>query len=321
PPVLSFGQERLWFLDQWRPGSAAYNVPIVLRLCGEVDGDRMRAAVEAVVRRHAVLRTTLVAENGRPRPVVGEAGVPWWVVDVRGEGEAAAWELVRGALAEPFDLGAGPLLRAGLVRYDGGGWLLWLSIHHIACDGWSLDVLLDEVTTLYGGGDALPELPVSYADFAAWQRRGVDESGVGWWREQLAGAPALTSLPGDRPRPDTQSWAGASYRRPIDPALAERVGAFAAANSSTVFQVLFTAFTIVLSRWSGQSDLVVGTPVAGRSLPELEKLVGFFINTLPLRTRVDEHATFAQALAATKTGTVQAQTHADIPFETLVEAL
>ncbi|WP_336217163.1 condensation domain-containing protein, partial [Nonomuraea sp. LPB2021202275-12-8] len=326
PPVLSFGQERLWFLDQWRPGSAAYNVPMVVRLRGQVDGDRMRAAVEAVVRRHAVLRTGLAVSDGRPVPVPGEPGSLWQEVDARTGGETEAWRQVQAGLTEPFALAGGRLLRAGLVRYDADASLLWLSVHHSACDGWSIGVIIDELTTAYGPAAAdLPALPVSYADYAAWQRQNLDEqaltSGVEWWREHLAGAPALTGVPVDHARPATQSWAGATHRETIDPALAERVRAFAAANSATVFQVLCTAFTIVLSRWSGQNDLVIGTPVAGRPQPELDRLVGFFVNTLPLRTHFDEQDGFTEALTAAKATMLQAQTHADIPFEALVEAL
>ncbi|MGW0811538.1 amino acid adenylation domain-containing protein, partial [Nonomuraea sp. NPDC002799] len=324
PLVLSSGQERLWFLDQWRPGSAAYNVPIVLRLNGSVDNDRLRTAVETIVRRHTVLRIGLAVSDGRPLPVPGDPGVPWQQADARADGEAGAWWQVRAGLSEPFDLSRGRLLRAGLVRYAADGWLLWLSVHHSACDAWSVGVILDELTTAYAGGD-LPALPVSYADYAAWQRRSVDgpalAAGVEWWREHLAGAPALTGLPADRARPAAGSWAGATHRQAIDPALAERISTFAAANSYTVFQVLFTTFAIVLSRWSGQNDTVIGTPVAGRSRPELDGLVGFFVNTLPLRSHLDEQAGFTEALAAAKTAALQAQTHADIPFEALVEAL
>ncbi|MGW0811539.1 condensation domain-containing protein, partial [Nonomuraea sp. NPDC002799] len=147
PLVLSSGQERLWFLDQWRPGSAAYNVPIVLRLNGSVDNDRLRTAVETIVRRHTVLRMTLTAENGRPHPLISDTHLPWQETET--DNETSAWQLVQDAITQPFDLSTGPLLRAGLIHYDTDNWLLWLSIHHIACDGWSLTILLNELTTLY----------------------------------------------------------------------------------------------------------------------------------------------------------------------------
>ncbi|MFC5814535.1 non-ribosomal peptide synthetase [Nonomuraea harbinensis] len=311
---LSSGQERLWFLDQWRPGTPLYNVPVLLELHGPADVEELRRAVQGLADRHAVLRTAFtVGAGGRPRTRVHErAGVPW------SHEQASAWQaataLAGERVREPFDLTAAPLMRAGLISHTAEHHLLWISFHHIAVDGWSLGLLLDE---LAGGEPAVP--PVEYADYAAWERARPLEDGLAWWRQHLEGLPPLLELPADRRRPPVQEYGGATEHFLL-PA-PERVRDLARASGATVFEVLFSAFALVLGRWSGRTDLVIGTPVAGRPAPELEELVGFFVNTLVVRADLSGDPTFTELLERVRESSAQSQAHQQVPFAALVDAL
>ncbi|MET9340068.1 amino acid adenylation domain-containing protein [Nonomuraea sp. NPDC003804] len=317
--VVSLEQERLWFLEQWRPGTALHNVPLVLELTGPADAGELRQALQRVVDRHPALRTAFVTVDGQPRPVTRAAAVPWR--HERAADGAAAWEAVRGHLREPFDLGVPPLVRAGLVSHAHDRHLLWICVHHLAVDGWSLDHLLDDLTTACRGRALPPPDELGYADYAAWQRsRPVDE-GLAWWREHLDGLPPLLELPSDHRRPAVQSFGGGTRRHVVPPELARALTDFARARSATVFDVALTVFALVLRRWTGRSDLPIATPVAARPLPELEPLVGFFVNTLVVRADVSGEPSFGELVDRVRRGVAGALSHQDVPFALLVEAL
>ncbi|WBB56643.1 non-ribosomal peptide synthetase [Verrucosispora sp. WMMD573] len=335
PTVLSPGQERLWFLDRWRPGLPLYNVPVAIELTGAVDPDTLRAAVQILVDRHEALRTAIGTEQGQPRLLMAPAGieVSWRVGDVRTAGaqaEAAALDAARAAVAEPFDLSRAPLLRGGLVRYADDSWLLWLSIHHIACDGQSLEILLAELAeayrTLVAGRQPSPGTrALGYGDFAAWQREQLTgarlRDSVQWWRRKLTDLPPVLELPADRVRRPVQSHTGRTLHAELSPEAADAVRSLARQRASTVFDVLFAAFALLVGRWSRRTDVVVATPVAGRPVPELDDLVGFFVNTLPLRVDLSGAPSFTDLVARVRAASADAQEHQEVPFAALVEAL
>jgi amino acid adenylation domain-containing protein len=339
PIPLSFAQERLWFLDQIDPGTPAYNVPLAVRLRGRLDARALDAALDALVERHEALRTRFAAgADGRPVQLVD----PWARqgrlsrVDLAGLGlPDARWEgLVRevgGAeAARRFDLEAGPLLRAVLLRRGPEEHVLLLTLHHVVADGWSLGVLLGDLGRCYGRcatGEApdLPPLPVQYADFAVWQRRCLTgellSNLVAFWREALAGAPPRLDLPTDRPWPAVQTFRGGNRPIVIAEGLVERLEEIGRRAATTSFVVFAGAFEVLLSRWCGTADVAVGTPVSGRTAGETEPLIGFFVNTLVLRRRLDGRRSFAAHLAAARHELIADLQHQDLPFDRLVEEL
>ncbi|MGI5272923.1 amino acid adenylation domain-containing protein [Nonomuraea sp. CA-218870] len=319
PAVVSPEQERLWFLEQWRPGTALHNVPLVLELTGPADPDRLGEALQRVADRHPALRTAFESVDGQPRPLTRDARVPWrW--EEAGDW-AHAWRLVREHVAEPFDLGVPPLVRGGLVSVGADRHLLHLCIHHLAVDGWSLRHLLDDLGAAYRGLPLPPLDGYGYADYAAWQRGRPVAGHLRWWRSYLAGLPPVLELPGDRPRPAVQSFRGGTRRRVLPPDLAAALTDFARSRSATVFDVALSAFALLLRRWTGRTDLPIATPVAARPLPELEPLVGFFVNTLVIRADVAGDPSFAQLVERTRHGATAALGHEELPFALLVEAL
>ncbi|HVE93038.1 MAG TPA: condensation domain-containing protein, partial [Actinomycetota bacterium] len=323
----SFAQARMWFLSRMDPGSPVYNVSASVRLNGRLDVGALSAALTRIVQRHEALRTTFAERGGEPVQVVGEPlGVEVPVVDVRPD-EAMA-EAGRIAAA-PFDLGAGPLLRAVLLRTGEQEHVLLLAVHHIVCDGWSVGVLLSELSELYGAAVRsrvadLPALPVQYTDYARWQREqqsvALDESLL-FWTRTLRGTPPVLDLPADRPRPQMQCTSGASVDVEIDPPLARRLDELARSSGATAFMVLLAAWTTLLHRYTGRTDIVVGCPVAGRERPELEPLVGLFVNTLPVRVDLSGEPSFADLVARVRTSVLEALAHQSLPFERLVEEL
>ena len=332
---LSYAQERLWFLDQLGPGSPLYNVPLAVSLPGVVDLEALRAALQEMVRRHEVLRTRFVVRDGRPVQLV-EAGleVQLPVRDLSAvpepERQREAQRIAAEEAVRPFDLAAGPLFRASLVRLSGAEHALVLTFHHIVSDAWSMGVFLRELAAFYdacrtGRPAGLPALPIQYADFAAWQREwltgSVLEEQLAYWRARLEGAPALLELPADRPRPKTQSFAGAAHAFRLQPRLAQALSALARSEGSTLFMCLLGCFLVLIHRYSGQRDLVVGSPIANRNRAELEGLIGFFVNTLALRTDLSGDPTFRELLGRVREVTLGAYAHQDLPFEKLVEEL
>ena len=332
---VSFAQKRLWFLDQLQPGSAIYNMPVALRLSAPVNVGVLERCLNEIVRRHEVLRTTFGTVDGRPVQVVApqlQLGVA--VVDLRQLGpterEAEAQRLAAIEAQRPFDLARGPLLRATLLQLAEADAVLLLSMHHIVSDGWSLGVLYRELVTLYqsyqlGQPSPLAELSIQYADFAVWQREWLQgdvlAEQLGYWQEQLRGAPAVLELPTDRPRPSVQTFRGAVETFVVPRGVATQLGRLVQREGATLFMGLLAAFGVLLHRYTGQTDLVVGSPIANRTRAELEGLIGFFVNTLALRLDLGGEPTFRELLGRVREVTLGAYAHQDLPFEKLVEDL
>ncbi|HEX4494606.1 MAG TPA: amino acid adenylation domain-containing protein, partial [Thermoanaerobaculia bacterium] len=333
---LSFAQERLWFVDQLEPGSPLYNVAAALRVAGPLDAGVLALTLGAVARRHEALRTIFMeARAGTPAqeiqpaedfrlPIVDLSGLP---EDAR---EALALTLAGEEAGRPFDLTRDLLLRGLLLRLARQDHAFVLTMHHIASDGWSIGVLVREVAALYpafaaGRPSPLPDLPVQYADFAVWQRswlRGeVLAQEIAFWRQQLAGLPPLLELPSDHPRPAVQRYKGAERPARLPAGLSRQISALARKEGATLFMVLLAAFQSLLSRHSGQDDLAVGSPVAGRNRVETEGLIGFFVNTLVLRGDLGGAPTFRELLGRVRENALAAYLHQDVPFEKLVEEL
>jgi amino acid adenylation domain-containing protein len=334
PPPLSFAQQRLWFLDQLEPGSPAYNVPAALRIRGPLDVAALERALGAMVARHETLRTAFVVDGaGEPVQAIFPAGAFRLAVEQlhgMADPEAEARRIAAGEAATPFDLAAGPLFRAKLLRLAQDDRVLLVTLHHAVSDGWSMGVFWRELRTLYaaflrGEADPLAPLPVQYADYAVWQREHLSgpvlDAQLRWWRERLAGAPAALVLPTDRPRPPVQSYRGAAHSLLVPRALADGLRAVSRREGATLFMTLLAAFNVLLARWSGQTDLVVGSPVAGRARGELEGLIGFFVNSLPLRTDLSGDPAFRELLRRVRESTLEAHANQDVPFERLVEEI
>jgi amino acid adenylation domain-containing protein len=331
---LSFAQERLWLEDRLRPESAVYNVPAGLRLRGALDADALERALGEVARRHEALRTTLAERDGARVQVVHPfAGFALPVEELPGEEaerEAAARGRMEAEAARPFDLERGPLVRARLLRLAADDHVLLVCMHHVVTDGWSMGVLFRELAALYaafreGRPSPLPELPVQYPDFAVWQRdraRGDGMAGhLAYWRERMAGAPALLELPTDRPRRSRRSDAGGGVPIDLPAELTGRLEALARAEGASLYMVLLAAFQLLLGRYAASEDVVVGSPVAGRTRPETEGLIGFFVNTVVLRTALGGNPSFRALLGRVRTGTLEAYEHQELPFEALVAEL
>ncbi|MCX5387046.1 non-ribosomal peptide synthetase [Streptomyces sp. NBC_00083] len=326
---LSFAQQRLWFVEQFAGPSPLYSIACTVRLTGGLDAPALEGALNRVVARHEALRTTFHAEDGRAEQIVHDrVTVTLALTDLSALADDARESALAGLTEQesrrPFDLGAGPLLRAALVRLADDEHLLLLAIHHIVADGWSLDILVREMAHHYRAEAAeLPELPVQYADFALWQHERVSgdalESQLAHWRERLAGAPSIVDLPTDRPRTAQQSFAGACFPWRLEGDLAARLTALAREHDATLYMALLAGFMAVAQRWSGQSDLVVGSPVANRNHPQTEGLIGFFVNMLPLRADLGGNPTFTELLGRVRESALAAYAHQNVPFERIVE--
>ena len=330
---LSFGQERLFFLDQWDPGGAALNEAFAFRIEGKLDAEAMARAVQAIVDRHEILRTTFaLSDTGPVQRIAASLTVSCPVTDLSatpGDREAHALAVVGEDARAPFDLRRGPLLRTSLLRVDAEVHFLSLTMHHIVTDGWSFDVFLGDLIALYqaftaGKPSPLPELPIQYADFAVWQRSQLQgaalEARLAFWRRTLGGELPILELPTDRPRPAVQRYRGNKQVLAVPDALARALHTFAEQHQATPFLVLQTAFRVLLHRWSGQEDLVVGCPTAGRNRIETEKLIGFFTNQLVLRTDLSDGPTFRALLERVREAALSAYANEDVPFEKLIEA-
>jgi amino acid adenylation domain-containing protein/non-ribosomal peptide synthase protein (TIGR01720 family) len=331
---LSFAQQRLWFLDRLRPEVVAYSVPLTLRLSGKLDGKALASALGEIARRHEALRTSFGLVDGQPTQKVAPP-VPMALETVAldaipaSEREGRARTLARQEAETPFDLVAGPVFRARLLRLAQDDHILLVNVHHIAFDGWSIGNLLRELGALYpafceGRPSPLPDLPIQYADFARWQRDWFQgealERQLAYWRLQLKGIQAL-ELATDRPRPPVQSMRGATLAFPIPRSLADPLRALAEASGATLFMPLLAAYQTLLHRYTGQPDIAVGSPIAGRNRAETEDLIGFFVNTLVLRTDLSGDPTFRQLLSRVRNVCLDAYAHQDLPFERVVEEL
>ena len=329
----SLQQQRLWFLDQMGPGNPAYNLPRAYRLRGALDQAALQRALDEVVRRHESLRTVFAFRDGEPVQVITPAApvvIHREDASADADRDATAARLTADESLHRFDLAAGPLFRARLARLGEGEHLLMLNMHHTVGDGWSNGVLLKELGALYGAyaegrEPALPALRMQYGEYAAWQRRRLSgeflDRQLDWWRQRLAGAPAVLELPTDRPRGLEQTYRGAVERTLVPPETIEPLRALARAEGATLYMVLLGAFSLLLSRWAGQDEVVVGSPIAGRTREEVEPLIGFFVNTLALRTDLSGNPTFREVLARVREATLGAYEHQEVPFEKLVDEL
>ncbi|MBC8943738.1 non-ribosomal peptide synthetase [Xenorhabdus indica] len=334
---LSWAQQRLWFLAQLDPAAqTAYHVSDSLHLHGVLDLPALTAAFDRLVARHEILRTTFRRVDGQARQIIGhpDCGFALTVHDFSqlpaADQHAAVEAVTDGEASQPFDFSHGPLIRAQLLKLADHQHRLLLTQHHIITDGWSLNILLHELATLYraftrGQPDPLPPLPVQYADYALWQRQWLQgtvlETQLAFWRQALHGTPALLALPTDHPRPAVQSYRGDLLPFTLSPSLVAALKALSQRHGTTLFMTLLTGWGILLARLSGQPDIVIGTPVANRQHSALEPLIGFFVNTLALRVTVDDNPSVQALLARVKAHTVAAYAHQDLPFEQLVEAL
>ncbi len=338
---LSYAQERLWFLDQLEPGGSVYNMPLAFTLRGRADGAGLHAALDALTRRQAVLRTRFIAApEGAPAQIIDPPAAAFSWVDLSGAPAAARQALASSLVAQtanaPFDLAAGPLFRAAYFHLKPQSGILTLNMHHIIADGWSLGILLGDLTALYRevvqprpAGDSQAALgsepAIQYADYAYWQRgwlRGEAlEAKLRYWEDALADAPAALDLPLDHPRPPRQTYRGGDVAVSLDAAAAEALQSLCRDHGASPFMGLLAAFAALLDRYSGQRDICIGTPVANRDHKELENLIGFFVNTLALRVDVSGDPGFGELLERARRATLDGFAHQDAPFEQVVDRL
>ncbi|TBU87892.1 non-ribosomal peptide synthase/polyketide synthase [Phytopseudomonas dryadis] len=335
PLLLSYAQQRQWFLWQWAPYSAAYNIPTALRLQGPLDVIALERSIQALIDRHEALRTVFTQETEQPLQVVLPAG-PFALEihqpspELESDADESIRAFVQTQSQRAFDLQHGPLLRAALLQVSRNDHVLVLTLHHIVSDGWSLQVMIEELVQFYAGfslgHDAqLPALPIQYADYALWQRQwmeaGEQERQLAYWQKKLGGEQPVLELPLDRVRSAEQSFVGASHNLILDPTLSHALKAFARQENATLFVVLLASFQALLHRYSGQADIRVGVPVANRGRVEIERLIGFFVNTQVLKADIDGQMPFVDLLRQVKQTAQEAQAHQDLPFEQLVDAL
>ncbi|HWS56473.1 MAG TPA: amino acid adenylation domain-containing protein, partial [Pyrinomonadaceae bacterium] len=335
PLPLSFAQQRLWFIDQLEPGNVAYNLSVGARFRGNLDIAVMERTLSEIIRRHEALRTTFaVADDQLLQFIAPPEPLSLDVIDLQSaaeaEREAEVGRLADAEAQRPFDLARGPLLRAALLRVSPDEHVLLFTTHHIVSDGWSMQVLMREINALYaayaeGRPSPLAEPPVQYADFAAWQREWLRgealERHLAYWRRQLAGAPPRLQLPEDRPRPAVQTFRGESLESALPGELSGALRELCRRERATLFMALLAAFQILLQRYSGQDDIVVGTPIAGRNRSETENLIGFFVNSLALRCDLSGDPSFRELLGRVREVTLGAYAHQELPFEKVLEEL
>ncbi|MEN2383498.1 MAG: condensation domain-containing protein [Gloeotrichia echinulata DEX184] len=335
PLPLSFAQQRLWFLDQLEGENCVYNIPFFWQINGFLNILALEQAITAIIQRHEVLRTTFCVVDGSPIQVIhAHPQLTMQVLDWRELTEkdqlSKAQQLATEELQQPFDLSNPPLLRVKLLKLADQSHLLLLVIHHIVCDGWSIEIFRRELLTLYTTFCAqepspLPELSLQYADFAHWQRQWLQgevlQTQLNYWQKQLAEVPPLLELPTDKPRPSVQSFRGRSEFLQLNQDLTQKLKRLSQELGTTLFMTLLTVFTLLLSRYSGQEDIVVGSAIANRNRCEIEPLIGFFVNTLALRTNLQGNPTFKELLERVKQVTLDAYDHQDLPFEKLVDQL
>src|SRR6266705_5813357 len=332
---LSFPQERLWFLDQLNPGSAVFNIPLAARLSTALDVPALKRSIAEIIHRHEVLRTTFVMTDSQPAPIVSATvDIDLPVIDLshlpKSEREARARELTNDETLHSFDLTKGPVIRTTLLRMAEEDYIFLVTMHHIASDGWSMVLFMNELAQFYeafkGGAQALPaELPIQYADYAEWQRqrlRGeVLERQLAYWKQQLGGELPVLDLPTDSPRPAIQTFNGARKWLVLSEAQTEAINALCRREGGTLFMTLLAAFYTLLHRYTGQEDIIIGSPIGARPLTETEKLIGFFLNNLALRTDLSGDPTFRELLDRVRQTALEAFANQDVPFEKLIEEL
>jgi amino acid adenylation domain-containing protein len=333
--TLSFAQQRLWFLSQLQPNNPFYNMAAAVRLQGQLNEHALLKSLNEILRRHEVLRTTFKTVEEQPVPVISsETKLLLPAIDLSelpsAQREAKVRELALTEAQQPFDLETDPMLRVKLLRLGEQEHVALFTMHHIASDGWSIDVLVRELSALYQAFSTsqpspLPELPIQYADFAAWQRQWLQgealEAQLSYWRQHLRGAPPVLELPIDHPRPPVQTFRGASYSFQLSQEECVALKTLSQQEGSTLFMTLLAAFKVLLYRYTGSEDIVVGSPIANRDRAEIEELIGFFVNTLVLRTDLSGNPTFQELLSRVREVALGAYAHQDLPFERLVEEL
>jgi amino acid adenylation domain-containing protein/thioester reductase-like protein len=333
PITLSYAQQRLWFIHEFEGGTdTRYNEPLALKIKGELSVTALQQAIQIIVQRHEILRTTYQTNNGEAVQIIADD----WLLDipVHETTENLTPRLIEDHMTSVFDLSKGPLIKVCILVQNPGEHVLLINMHHIVCDGWSMEVFGHELTSLYEYINSdnldeprfpLPPLPLQYADVSDWQQRWLTddkrEQQLQHWKTQLTGAPALLELPTDRPRPPEQSYSGSRCSFDIPATLTEQLRKLGQQTGTTLFMTLLAGFNILLSRYSGQEDICIGTPIANRQKPEIEDLIGFFVNTLVLRTAVNGQSSAEDFLKSVKTTALAAYANQDIPFEQLVEAL
>lgn len=332
---LSFAQQRLWFIDQLEPGNPTYNIPVAVRLTGTLDVEALKASLHEIVQRHESLRTTFVTIDEQPtQSILPAIDLTLPIVDLsRLEASAQAAEIQRRAIQaaqQPFDLTRGPLVRATLLRLSEHEHVLLQTMHHIVSDWWSIGVSIRELMALYraftlGQPSPLPALPIQYADFAVWQREWLQgerlRTQLAYWKAQLADAAGVLELPADRPRPPLQSFQGATHSLTLTREMSAALQALSQQTGATLFMTLLAAFKTLLYRYTGQTDILIGSPIANRNRAEIEGLIGCFVNTLPLRTDLSGNPGFRELLGRVREGALGAYAHQDVPFEKLVDEL
>jgi amino acid adenylation domain-containing protein/non-ribosomal peptide synthase protein (TIGR01720 family) len=332
---LSWAQERLWFLDQFEEQNATYNVPGAVRLTGHLNFQALQKTLSEITQRHEVLRTTFKSSNGTPVQVINkEANLTINVVDLQHlshvQQETQVQNLASAEATTPFDLSTGPLLRVTLLKLSASESVVLFTMHHIISDGWSMGLFIQEISILYrayslGEDSPLPQLPIQYADFTLWQRQWLSkevlENQLNYWQQQLAGAPALLELPTDHPRPPIKTYRGQTHDFKLNTEITQKLQTLCQHHGTTLFMTLLAAFATLLYRYSGQSDIVIGSPIANRNRSETESLIGFFVNTLVLKTSFESNPSFAELLIQVRELTLKAYKNQDIPFEQVVEAL
>jgi amino acid adenylation domain-containing protein len=331
----SFAQQRLWFLDQFQPGSPFYNIPVAVRIRGALQAEALEQSVQEIVRRHETLRTTFAMMDGEPMQVIYPLmSIAVSRVDLQElpaeQREAESYRLAIAEAQRPFNLARGPLLRVTLLRLGDKDHVLLLTMHHIISDGWSMGVFVREMVALYeafskGRPSPLPELPLQYADFTEWQRQWMQgevyQEQLAYWKQKLGDGPPVLELPTDHPRPAVQTARGAKQTRQLPKQLSEVLKELSRQEEATLFMTLLAAFQTLLYRYTGQDDISVGTPIANRNWAEIEGLIGCFINTLVVRTDLSGDPTFRQLLRRVREAALGAYAHQDLPFEKLVEEL
>lgn len=332
---LSFAQQRLWFLDQLEPNSPFYNIPTGLRVTGRLNISALEQSIGELIRRHEILRTVFKTVKGKPfQEILPDLPLSLTVTDLQAEPEneraEKVQELATAEARQAFNLSDGPLFRVSLLKLSAEEHVILFTMHHIISDGWSMGVMIREVVMVYEGIAAgktlsLGALPIQYADFAHWQRNWLQgevmEQQIDYWRNQLTGSPPILELPTDRPRPAMQSFKGSTLARHFSRNLLDSLIQLSQQKGTTLFMTLLAGFNALLSRYTDQTDICVGTPHANRNRSEMENLIGFFVNTLVMRTDLDGDPTFQELLQRVREVAFGAYAHQDMPFETLVEAL
>ena len=321
--VVSFAQQRLWFIDQLEPNTGMYNIPAAFKITGNLNIARLEKSLNTIVERHEIIRTILKTVDGKPVPVVlDNVSVDLPVIKLNDEAEIQ--NLINEEATRPFDISTDLMLRATLLEVNSNEFVLILVMHHIASDGWSFGILFDEFVALYQG-NTLPELAIQYSDFAVWQRQYLSdqvlETQLSYWKQQLEGMPTTLELPIDRQRPATQTTNGKTRRFVLPVSLANKLKTLSQQQGLTLFMTLLGAFKILLHRYTNQDDIVVGSPIAGRNQSELEDLIGFFVNTLVLRSKINRDSNFIEFLGHVREVALGAYAHQDVPFDKLVSEL